>query len=248
MSHQLRRFPHREAAVLAAGALLGACLVWWGSTFARPQPVAVAPRPVVAEVTAAPVALPAPVVVVPREVMTPTPVAQAPVAAQPVRARRQSLSQLPDGVFARLRRSNQRYKGELARLLSSASQLLEDGAPWKAMFDYSSALRLDPRNRDALLGLALCHSELGHGKETNRLLQRLLAADRTHPEALILRGFMAQVAGQPARAVESYERALPRIDDEAVSDELRKVIAALRPEAPTGPTITARAERMNGSR
>ena len=245
MSDELRRSPYREGAVLALGALLGAGLVWSAATFASARPAAIAPRSVVAEVASTAVPLPLRAVVVPSgvapSVVTPAPVAPSPVVARPVR-RRQSLSQLPDGVFARLRRSNHQYKGELARLLGSGSHLLEDGASWKAMFEYSGALKLDPRNRDALMGLALCHYELGHGKQTRQLLQRVLTVDHTHPEALILRGFIAQLAGQPARAIDWYERALPRIDDEAVSEELRNVIAGLRPQASTGPTITARAE------
>jgi tetratricopeptide (TPR) repeat protein len=241
MSAGLRRYPHREAAVLAVGAVLGAGLVWLGSTFARPEPVVL---PVPAPVSV-PTPAPPPVAVVVAPVAPPLapPASPAPVAAQAPRARRPSLSKLPDGVFARLRRSHRQYSGEVAKLLGSGSHLLEEGASWKAMVNYSAALDLDRGNRDALMGLALCHYELGHAKETNQLLQRLLAADRTHPEALILRGFMAQLAGKSARAVEWYERALPRIDDDAVAEELRAVIAALRPVQPSSPTITASAEK-----
>lgn len=263
MSAELRSGP-REAAVLVGGVLLGAALVVLGSTVshreASPEraPVATAPEaapplpavvvireevPVPAAVVVAPVAPePAPVVVTPAEAPPAPAVAQAEV--DPPRravARRQTLRQLPDGVVARLRRAHRKYDGEMGRLLGAGAHLLEEGATWKAMVSYSDAFDLNRGNRDALMGLALCHYELGHPKETKQLLQRVLAADRGHPEASILRGFMAQLAGDSARAIEWYERALVRIDDDAAAGELRTVIASLRPPPEANATATASA-------
>lgn len=261
MSTELRSGP-REAAVLVGGVLLGAALVMLGSTVshreASPEraPGAAAPEPVPPPLPAVVVIreeLPVPAAVVvapvapePRPVVVPPAAPAAPVVAQadPPRravARRQTLRQLPDGVVARMRRAHRKYDGEMGRLLGAGAHLLEEGATWKAMVSYSDAYDLNRGNRDALMGLALCHYELGHPKETRQLLQRVLAGDRGHPEASILRGFMAQLAGDSARAIAWYERALVRIDDAAAAGELRTVIASLRPQPEANPTATASA-------
>lgn len=261
MSTEVRSGP-REAAVLVGGVLLGAALVMLGSTVshreASPEraPVVAAPEappplpavvvireevPVPATVVVAPVAPEPPPVVTPAEAPPVPAVAQAEVDPPRRTVARRTLRQLPDGVVARLRRAHRKYDGEMGRLLGAGAHLLDKGATWKAMVSYSDAYDLNRGNRDALMGLALCHYELGHPKETRQLLQRVLAADRGHPEASILRGFMAQLAGDSARAIEWYERALVRIDDDAAAGELRTVIASLRPQPEASATATASA-------
>ena len=53
----------------------------------------------------------------------------------------------------------------------------------------------------------------------------------------------AVVVCDASGAIDWYERALPRLEDDVVADELRSVIALLRPQLTLAPTATARAER-----
>ncbi len=163
--------------------------------------------------------------------------------ARVARARRTALSQLPEGVVVGLRRSGDGATGAVARELVAGARALERGTAYTAWAHFTRALVLDHDNRDALMGVALCHYELDQKRAADRALTRLLALDPTHPEASILRGFIAQLAGDQAAAIEWYERALPRLTDDAVADELRAVIAWLRPQLSFAPSATARVER-----
>lgn len=244
------RGTERPGVVLAIGVFVGAALVELGS-FAATVPPA---PPIVMVLKAAPVAEGPPKAVEPvlAPVAAPVPVPaaapvkvvlKAPKASRSVRARRTPLAPLPEGVVAGLRRSGESSTGAVARELVAGARALERGTAYTAWSHFTRALQLEHDNRDALMGVALCHYELNQKGAADRALTRLLALDPTHPEASILRGFIAQLAGEENAAIEWYERAIPRLQDDAVADELRSVIAMLRPQVTLAPSATARAER-----
>lgn len=247
----------RGAACWGANMLLGAALVCVGFAFAQrsPPPSAActegeAAGPGLTAAPPQPVGLPAlPFALAPPEVKVAQGPALAPAtlpaplsAGSVLKARKRSLSQLPDGVVARLRRTNHQHRGDIARLLAAGARALERGASWTALKNYLGALELAPRDEDALVGVALCRYELGQWQIARRVLNRVLARDPSHPEAFILRGFIAQLAGEPTTAIDWYERALIRVGDAALEEELRSVVASLRQESPAIRGATARAE------
>ena len=253
---------NRPVVVLAIGVLSGAGLVELGSLLGSAPPAppivmvlktAPAPEPMPLFFASPPPSEPAPQAVVKQAVVKQAVVKQAVVkpavakqavakTARGVKARRTALSALPDGVVAGLRRSGGSATGAVARELVAGARALERGTAYTAWAHFTRALTLDRDNRDALMGVALCHYELEQKGAADRALTRLLTLDPTHPEASILRGFIAQLAGDQGSAIEWYERALPRLEDDAVAEELRAVIAWLRPQLSYAPSATARFE------
>ncbi len=236
----------RSAVVLIAGMLVGAGLVELGAWSAA----APLPAPLVMVLTASPPAAPAPVVTAVPPGVPAAPA--APVAAKvgprepapkTLRARKKVLSELPDGVVARLRRPEVSPNAVVSRELIAGANALERGTAYTAWAHFTRALQLDHDNHDALMGVALCHYELNQKAAVDRALNRLLSLDPSHPEASILRGFMAQLDGDASAATDWYERALPRLENDATADELRSVIAMLRTQVTRTPAATARAER-----
>ena len=233
----------RSAVVLTVGMVVGGGLVELGAWSAAAPP----PAPLVMVLKASPPPAPAPVVTATPTVVPPAPVAAKVAPREPapmtLRARRKVLSQLPDGVVARLRRPEASPNRVVARELIAGAHALERGTAYTAWAHFTRALQLDHDHHDALMGVALCHYELNQGGAADRALTRLLSLDPTHPEASILRGFTAQLAGDANAATDWYERALPRLEDDAAAAELRSVIVMLRTQLPPTPTATARAER-----
>lgn len=229
----------RPAVVLAISVLVGAGLVELGSSFAASVPPA-PPIVVVLRPAPLPEPLPAPMPAV-AVVAVPAAVKAPPKASRSVRVRRSASSPLPEGVVAGLERNIAKATGAVARELVAGARALERGTAYTAWSHFTRALAFDRDNRDALLGVALCHYELNQKGAADRALARLLSLDPTHPEASILRGFIAQLAGDVSAAIEWYERALPRLGDDAVAEELRAVIGALRPQLSLAPSATARA-------
>ena len=229
----------RPLVVMSVGMVFGASLVGLGSLLA----VAPIAPPIVMVLKAEPVAPPPmPQLFPPQWPVFPMisgppaiPAAAPPKVSPSPRARRPELARLPDGMVARLRRAPANSN------LAVSKELI--GAAYTAWSHFTRALQLEGDNHQALMGVALCHYELNQKRAADRALARLLVLDPTHPEASILRGFMAQLSGDSSAAIEWYERALPRSQDDEVAAELRSVIASLRSEPLTTPTATARAER-----
>ena len=230
----------RSGVVLTLGMIVGAGLVELGAFLATAPPA----PPIVMVLRPAPAVEPtaAPQVKPPEPVVT-APIAMVKPAPKSLRARRAALAPLPEGMVARLRRPSEGSNLAVSRALIAGANALERGTAYTAWAHFTRALQLDHDNRDALMGVVLCHYELNQKGAADRALTRLLALDPTHPEGSILRGFMAQLKGDASAAIDWYERALPRLEDDAVADELRSVIALLRPQLTLAPTATARAER-----
>jgi hypothetical protein len=169
----------------------------------------------------------------------PAPSTRAPPAA--LKAVRTS-SDLPEGLVAHLNRSPRpQRRADVSRLLAHGALSLGDGNARQALGFYATALKLDATNADARFGIALCRWEMGERRTALAVLTQVLAIDPNHPEAAILRGFVAQLAGQTGQAIDWYERAISRLDDQTVVDELHAVVSSLR-EQSAEQTATARVD------
>lgn len=230
--------------LLAAGVVLGSGLV-----HLQREPVLPAPReerrversviePVCPQAVAV-VAPPAPVFVVPEK---PAPAPKPTTARSTLKTTGTRLTRVPSIALARLRRGNPGLSKAVAYELARGTRALEHGTAYTAYSHFLQASKFDPKNADALMGIALCHFELDQRGATKRALSKVFAIDANHPEASILQGFIAQLARDSGTAVESYQRALGRIDDDEVALELRSVIAQLGASSSDGPTATASAQ------
>jgi tetratricopeptide (TPR) repeat protein len=178
----------------------------------------------------------------------PAPVVVAQPAPKPVVAVKQitartnagsRINRLPSSALARLRRGQPGISKALAHELAKGTRALDRGLAYTAYSHFLQALRYDAKSTDALMGVALCHYELDQRGATKRALAKVFALDANHPEASILSGFVAQLAGKSDAAVEWYQRALVRIDDDEVAAELRSVVAQLQTSSSDAPTATA---------
>lgn len=238
--------------LLATGVILGAGLVQLQSCVREPEPreerreerrvEQAAPEPVrVVERQDAPI--PAPVPSSPKA----TVVAATTVLTRPVTARTtlkpagSRLNRVPSSALARLRRGTPGLSKALAYELARGTRALERGTAYTAYSHFLQALKFDPKSTDALMGIALCHYELEQRGATKRALAKVFALDATHPEASILSGFIAQVARDSGAAVDWYQRALGRVEDDEVAGELRSVISQLQPVSSDDTTATATA-------
>jgi cytochrome c-type biogenesis protein CcmH/NrfG len=209
-------------------------------------PIAGGPPPEpIAEAVAKPDALVQPEAATPLATVKYTPIAKPANAKsadrQSLRAAGNRLKHVPSSALAKLRRGDAGLSKGLARELTAGTRALERGKAYTAYSHFLRASQLAPRSADALMGIALCHYELDQRGATRRALAKVFALEASHPEASILSGFIAQLAGKPAAAVEWYRRALGGVEETEVADELRSVIAQLEP-ADSTPTATALAK------
>ena len=89
----------------------------------------------------------------------------------------------------------------MGRHLTLAHAYADGGATQLAAVEYLAVLRLDPANAEANTALALLAFEVGQAGQAKSMLDRVLAADPTYPEALYVRGLVL-LSGlhQPAAA------------------------------------------------
>ncbi len=229
--------------LLAAGVVIGSGLMHLQGSAAVPAPREVVreerrvERPVIEPVcpqvvVAAPTPAPSPV---PAPVVTQKP-ASARLTLKPAGNR---LNRVPSSALASLRRPHPGVSKALAYELAMGTRALERGTAYTAYSHFLQASKFDPKNADALMGIALCHFELDQRGATKRALAKVFAIDANHPEASILSGFIAQVAHDSSVAADWYQRALIRADAE-VASELQSVLAQL--ETSSNPTATALAK------
>jgi cytochrome c-type biogenesis protein CcmH/NrfG len=153
------------------------------------------------------------------------------------------LNRVPSIALARLRRGNPGISKALAYELARGTRALERGTAYTAYSHFLQASKFDPKNADALMGIALCHFELDQRGATKRALGKVFAIDANHPEASILTGFIAQLAHDSSAAADWYRRALGGLDDAEVAEELRSVLTQLDPQdSSTSRTATALAK------
>lgn len=225
--------------LLAAGVVIGSGLMHLQRPAPMPAPVEVVREQRVERSVIEPVC---PQVAVAAPAPAPTFVIPEPVAPKPAAARLtlkpagNRLNRVPSSALASLRRPHPGVSKAVAYELALGTRALERGTAYTAYSHFLQASKFDPKNADALMGIALCHFELDQRGATKRALAKVFAIDANHPEASILTGFIAQVAHDSNSAAEWYQRALVRADSE-VAGELQSVIAQL--ETSSSPTATA---------
>jgi Tfp pilus assembly protein PilF len=85
--------------------------------------------------------------------------------------------------------------------LTLADAYAAAGASQLAAVEYLAVLRLDPMNAEANTNLALLAFEVGQAAEGKTMVDRVLAADPSYPEALYVRGLINLIGlRQPAAA------------------------------------------------
>ncbi len=102
---------------------------------------------------------------------------------------------------------------DAAARLDLAQAYVNAGLGGPAASEYGAALRIDPRNVQALTGLASLLQEAGRPSEALTAADRALAVDPSYPEALYLRGvILLRSMHRPpaaAAALSAYLRAAP---------------------------------------
>ncbi len=95
---------------------------------------------------------------------------------------------------------------KVAALRGDASRALKQDAAAHA--SYAAALRLDPHNGGALVGLAKLAADAGDVAAAHKYVEQALAAAPDHPQALVAKADLAFAAGDYAAAGATYQQAV----------------------------------------
>jgi tetratricopeptide (TPR) repeat protein len=96
---------------------------------------------------------------------------------------------------------------ESRHLVAAAQDLQAKGARRNALSLYEDALRLDPLNSEAAMGLGLLLSELKKYDEALRMLKRARECGSERPDLLHALGRVSMLADRKASAIVYFERA-----------------------------------------
>src|SRR5262249_56663214 len=86
--------------------------------------------------------------------------------------------------------------------LALANAYAAAGAGQLAAVEYLTVTRLDPANAEANANLALLAFEVGQAAQGKIMVDRVLAASPSYPEALYLRGLIGLIVLRPPKAAE----------------------------------------------
>jgi tetratricopeptide (TPR) repeat protein len=95
-------------------------------------------------------------------------------------------------------------------LIADAGKLLKDGKAQDAKAKYATALKRDPKNFDARVGMANADIKLGNYDEAKSSLQALQKEKPDSREVVILLGVLAKEKGDYAGGIELYKDALDK--------------------------------------
>ncbi|MEB8346573.1 tetratricopeptide repeat protein [Flavobacteriaceae bacterium KMM 6898] len=94
-----------------------------------------------------------------------------------------------------------------------AKQYFDDGSFEKALIFYQKLAEKNPRRPDFLEGLIACYQQLERYDEAENFLIKIIQNGNTYPTLLIELGHNYDLQGLSERALEQYETALERIDE-----------------------------------
>src|SRR5881296_1736311 len=92
-------------------------------------------------------------------------------------------------------------------LAKQAEELLQGGKLAEAARTFDDALRADPENVPALVGIGRISLMLGRFGDAGQALERALGVKPQDADALAFRGAVFEALGQPNKAVDHYRRA-----------------------------------------
>jgi cytochrome c-type biogenesis protein CcmH/NrfG len=95
-----------------------------------------------------------------------------------------------------------KHPKDVSAHLTLADAYAAAGASQLAAVEYLAVIRIDPMNAEANTNLALLAFEVGQAAEGKAMVDRVLAADPSYPEALYVRGLINLVGLQQPAAAE----------------------------------------------
>jgi hypothetical protein len=128
----------------------------------------------------------------------------------------------------------------LKGLLQKGTRLVEQGQFAAALPYFSAAVKVAPRNADAWYGIAISRAERNDFRLARMAAQKSVAAQPKHGNALVLLGFLEQLALDVPNAKAHYEQYLATNPGGEWAAELSAVLKTIDEPLPTARNLTKR--------
>ncbi|MBL8919044.1 MAG: tetratricopeptide repeat protein [Myxococcaceae bacterium] len=129
---------------------------------------------------------------------------------------------------------------KLKGLLQKGTKLVEQGQYAAALPYFQAAVKVAPRNADAWYGIAISRAERNDFRLARKAAQKSVAAQPRHGNALVLLGFLEQLALDVPNAKAHYELYLATNPGGEWASELSAVLKTIDAPLPTARNLTKR--------
>lgn len=129
---------------------------------------------------------------------------------------------------------------KLRGLLQKGTKLVEQGQYAAALPYFQAAVKVAPRNADAWYGVAISRAERNDFRLARKAAQKSVAAQPKHGNALVLLGFLEQLALDVPNAKAHYEQYLATNPGGEWAAELSAVLKTIDAPLPTARNLTKR--------